>query len=467
MLRNFLIFVFFIIVASSSILCMKGKETKLNFTGAKHEVKLMTLDPGHFHAALVQKIMYDQVSPVVHVFSPEGPDVQDHLKRIDNFNSRSEDPTNWQEIVYTGPDYLEKMISEKPGNVLITSGNNQKKIEYIKAAVDAGINILADKPMCINEAGFELLLESFASAEKNGVLLYDIMTERSEITTILQKELILIPEIFGELVKGTLENPAIVKKSVHHFFKYVAGYPLKRPPWFFDVSQQGEGMVDVTNHLVDLVQWECFPDQILDYQSDIKMINAERRPTLFTPEQFERVTQLPQFPAYLQSKLTDGILPVFCNGDMKYTIKGFHANVVVEWRYQAPDNGGDTHFSVIRGSKSNVFIRQGQEQNQLPELYIEPVKGIDKNELGEQLRKGVAKLQRKYPGIALEEEKTHWHISIPDQYRIGHEAHFGQVTERYLSYLIEGKLPDWEVPNMIAKYYTTTQALKVAMDKNR
>ena len=26
------------------------------FTGAKGEMKLMTLDPGHFHAALVQKI---------------------------------------------------------------------------------------------------------------------------------------------------------------------------------------------------------------------------------------------------------------------------------------------------------------------------------------------------------------------------------------------------------------------------
>ena len=26
------------------------------FTGAKGEVRLMTLDPGHFHAALVQKL---------------------------------------------------------------------------------------------------------------------------------------------------------------------------------------------------------------------------------------------------------------------------------------------------------------------------------------------------------------------------------------------------------------------------
>ena len=33
------------------------KETKAMFTGAKGEVKIMTLDPGHFHAALILKKM--------------------------------------------------------------------------------------------------------------------------------------------------------------------------------------------------------------------------------------------------------------------------------------------------------------------------------------------------------------------------------------------------------------------------
>jgi hypothetical protein len=31
-----------------------------------------------------------------------------------------------------------------------------------------------------------------------------------------------------------------------------------------------------------------------------------------------------------------------------------------------------------------------------------------------------------------------------------------------LQYLEAGKLPAWEVPNMLAKYYTTTQALDKA-----
>ena len=54
---------------------------------------------------------------------------------------------------------------------------------------------------------------------------------------------------------------------------------------------------------------------------------------------------------------------------------------------------------------------------------------------------------------------------IPDEYRVGHEAHFGQVTGNFLKYLSEGRLPEWEVPCMIAKYYTTTRGLQMAREK--
>ena len=116
------------------------------FTGAAGEVKLMTLDPGHFHAALIQKSMYPQIDPTVYVFAPEGEDVAQHLGRIEGFNKRAESPTAWVEKVYTGVDYLEKMLAEKPGNVMMVAGNNAKKTEYIQKAVEAGINVFADKP---------------------------------------------------------------------------------------------------------------------------------------------------------------------------------------------------------------------------------------------------------------------------------------------------------------------------------
>jgi len=62
----------------------------------------------------------------------------------------------------------------------------------------------------------------------------------------------------------------------------------------------------------------------------------------------------------------------------------------------------------------------------------------------------------------VKESEKSWKVEIPDQYMVGHEAHFGQVTGKYLEFLAEGKMPEWEVPNMIVKYYTTTGALKLA-----
>ena len=125
------------------------------------------------------------------------------------------------------------------------------------------------------------------------------MTERFEITSILQKDLANTATVFGNFEVGSPDNPSITKESVHHFFKYVAGSEIKRPGWFFDVEQEGDGIVDVTTHLVDLVQWACYPEKILDYKKDIQMIEASRWPTRLSSDQFNRVTRLKEFPDYL------------------------------------------------------------------------------------------------------------------------------------------------------------------------
>ena len=433
------------------------------FTGATGEVALMTLDPGHFHAALVQKTMYDQISPTVHVYAPPGSDVEDHSRRIDAFNTRPTDPTRWRQTVYTGDDFLEKMLRERPGNVVVISGKNRHKARYIKACADAGLNVLSDKPMCIDAESCRLLAEAFAVAQENGVLLYDVMTERSEITTILQKELAADPEVFGQLQKGTLEEPAVVKRSVHHFFKQVAGSPIKRPGWYFDTTQQGEGLVDVTTHLVDLVMWACFPEQIIDFERDVKLLAAQRWPTTITPEQYRKVTRLDDFPDFLRTRLdTEGNLPCHANGVMDYTLRGVHVRIVVKWDFEAPPGGKDTHYSIMRGTRSNLIIRQEQEQNYRPELYVQPVPGADREAFANALRRAMADMQEMYPGVGARIAGNVWQIAIPEKLRIGHEAHFRQVTERYLEYLVDAKLPDWEVPNILTKYRTTTAALELA-----
>ncbi len=437
-------------------------EKKPMFTGAKGEVKIMTLDPGHFHAALVQKNMYEQVDPTAYVYAPEGPDVQGHLALIDGYNTREEDPTSWIEKVYTGSDFLEKMLAEKPGNVMVTAGNNAKKTEYILKTVQAGINVLADKPMVISPEEFPKLEEAFKVAAEKGVLLYDIMTERYEITTILQRELAQIPEVFGTLQNGTEAEPAITKESVHHFFKYVSGNPLKRPSWFFDTNQQGEGIVDVTTHLVDLIQWEAFPEVVLD-KTDVQIVSAKRWTTDLTHAMFTKVTQLENYPEFLQNNVENDVLKVYSNGEFNYTLKGVHAKVSVIWNFEAPEGTGDTHYSIMRGTRCNLIIKQGAEENYKPQLYIEAGEDFDIQEFVGYLYNAVQGLTSKYAGIKLEKlnNKT-WKLNIPEEFKVGHEAHFGQVTQNYLHFLVDGKLPEWEVPNMIVKYYTTTEALKAA-----
>ena len=325
MKNTYLVFTLFIFIISG---CTSSQKETMESETAKAPYQIMTLDPGHVHAALVQKMRFDDVDPTVYVYAPEGPDVQDHLNRIKGYNTRAEDPTNWVEEVYTGPDFFEKMLTDKPGNIMVVSGNNAKKTEYIKKTVEAGINVLADKPMVINSENFQMLKDAFDQAKKNNVLLYDIMTERYEITTMIQKELSMIPEVFGELEIGTVDNPAVTKESVHHFFKFVSGNPIKRPAWFFDVTQQGEGVVDVTTHLVDLIQWECFPEQIIDYENDIEVLNAKRWATKLTPSQFNRVTHLEGYPEYLQKDIIDdSVLNVYSNGEINYKLKGVQAKV--------------------------------------------------------------------------------------------------------------------------------------------
>lgn len=452
----------FFITAISFMACNNDQKTSTETT--KKSVQVVTLDPGHFHAALVQKSMYPDVDSVVHVYAPEGNDLQFHLDRINGYNNRSDNPTQWKENVYTGNDFFEKMIAEKKGNVVVLSGNNQKKAEYILKSLENGFNVLADKPMVIESKDFSVLQQAFETAKEKNLLLYDIMTERYEITTMLQKELSMLPEVFGTLEKGTVDNPAVTKESVHHFYKYVSGSVLTRPAWFMDVSQQGEGVVDVTTHLVDLVQWECFPDQIINYPNDIELSSAKRWPTHMSLSEFKAITKLDSFPSYLSKDVAnDTMLNIYSNGEINYTLKGVHAKVSVTWKYKAPEGAGDTHYSIMRGTKANLIIQQGAEQQYKPTLYIEPVGNTLYYD--SVLNNQINNLQQKFPGVGLKKTGKGWEVVIPEKYKEGHEAHFARVTEKFLEYLKNKNMPAWEVPNMLAKYYTTTKALELAKAK--
>ncbi|MBC7759626.1 MAG: oxidoreductase [Phormidesmis sp. FL-bin-119] len=427
---------------------------------SQEKIRIITLDPGHFHAALLQKSMYDDIDSVVHVYAPEGSEVDNHMKLVETYNARPENPTSWKTKMYKGSDYLERMFSDKAGNVVIISGNNKSKSKYITMAIDSGLNVLADKPLAIDNEGFRSLEKAFKTAKENKVLLYDIMTERYNIYYMLQRELSQDKELFGTLEKGSLDNPAVMQQSVHHFYKNVSGKPLIRPVWFFDVEQEGHGLVDITTHMVDMIQWECFPDVALDYKKDVKMLSAKEWTTLISPAQFLKSTTKDKFPDYLQKYVNNNQLEVLSNGEMNYTLKDVHVRVSIQWNFESPEGTGDTHFSQMRGTNAVLIIKQGKKQGYKPVVYIDPLKNSVKV-----VEDAIARLETKYTGISVKKSANLWEIVIPEKLKVGHEDHFAEVAKRYFQYLKSGELPAWEIPNMLAKYYTTTQALEKARNQ--
>ncbi len=235
-------------------------------------IRFMTIDPGHFHASLVHKEMYPGVvSPQVSIYAPFGPDLLGHLGRLSLFNNRADNPTKWQYEVHSGPDFFERMLKERPGNVVMMAGRNRIKIDYIEGSVNNGLNVLADKPWIIRAENLPKVEAVLNKATKNGLVAYDLMTERYEVTTMLQKVMVNDPAVFGTIENGTPEHPGVEMRSVHYVLKLVAGVPNLRPAWFFDVNEQGEGLTDVGTHLVDLVSWTLFHNQPLDYHRDVQV----------------------------------------------------------------------------------------------------------------------------------------------------------------------------------------------------
>jgi predicted dehydrogenase len=273
-----------------------------------------------------------------------------------------------------------------------------------------------------------------AEADRRGVVAYDIMTERFEIATILQRALVNDPRIFGEIVRGSEAEPGVYMESVHHLMKVVAGAPNIRPAWFFDTAEQGEGLNDIGTHLVDLVQWTLFADSPIDYRSDITVLSAQRWPTAIPEADFRRVTNAQGFGREVAASVRDGTLEYFANTLVSYAVKGVHTTLNVIWDWEAPAGAGDTHYAVYRGSRSRIDVRQTKADRYLPELYVVPASPDVKGEVLEALNVRIRTLQKDHPGIGVEDRGGELHVTVPDR----------------------RTLPAWEHPNMLAKYYVTT-----------
>lgn len=426
-------------------------------------VKLVVLDPGHFHASLLQKNPLVAVNETIRVYAPEGSEVKQYLNDINSYNQRAENPTSWKEEIYIGRDYLSKILSDRQGDVVVLAGNNQRKTDYILEAIKAGYNVLSDKPLAINKKDFDMLIKAYQLAQERELFIYDLMTERYDILNIVEKALLKNRDLFGELQKGSLDDPSVYMESVHHFFKNVSGKPLIRPVWYYDTEQQGEGIVDVATHLIDLVNWQCFYDEPIRYQSDVKVLEARHWPTRITLPEFSQSTQVDTFPAFLNKYIKNGVLEVLANGSLNYMVKGIHISMKVIWNYTPPSDGGDTFASIKKGSKATLKTIQDKESGFVKQLYIQRPADSDHSEFESQLQKAIKQLQKAYPFLSIKNKNEGLYlIDIPQAERLEHEDHFSKVIESFLDYLHNKNMPEGENENIISKYYITTTAVELA-----
>ncbi|MBI4908831.1 MAG: oxidoreductase [Acidobacteria bacterium] len=416
------------------------------------QYKLVTVDPGHFHAALIQKEALADLSAETFVYAPFGADLTAHLNRVILFNTRPANPTNWKATVHASPDYFERMLHDKPGQIVVLSGRNKGKIERMRTIASAGMHILADKPWVIEPEDLPKLGAALDAAKAKDVILYDGMTQRYEITCLLQKALVNDAAVFGEMLKGSAVEPAVYLDSVHYLLKMVAGAPNRRPPWFFDIRQQGEGLTDVGTHLVDLVQWTLSPEKAIDTPREVQVLEGKRWPTVLTPADFQKVTGESAFPDYVKDHVRSDGLHYFCNNSVHYTLRGVHVKMDVKWGFEAAPGQGDSEVSIYRGTKSRVEVRDN-------EVLVIPAG--DKAAIGEALRKHIA--ASPYAGLSLEERGDGFRVAIPQALRIGHEAHFALLAKQFLDYVKKpNSLPAWEQSFLTAKYFVTTQGVALA-----
>jgi predicted dehydrogenase len=414
---------------------------------------LIVVDPGHFHAALAQQEMYPNLSERVHVYAPVGPDLADYLTRIARFNTRAENPTRWQLEIHAGDDFLDRMERDKAGDIAIFAGRNNEKLGMIARAVEAGLHVLADKPMIVRRGQLPALEEVLGRAAAKGLVVLDMMGGRQEITRELTRLIHADPEIFGEQTAGTPAEPGVEMTSLHHLMKMVSGAPNPRPPWYFDIRQQGDALADIGTHLVDRVHGTLFPDEAL-IPGDIAIAAVRTWPTMMDLAQFRQVTGEMDWPAYLADAVAGGTLAYRCNAHLDYRVRGVHVGLDMVWEWLEPPDGGDTHTEIWRGTRARIELRHGPDEGWRPQLYIVPLADI-----GAALDRRLAALAETRPGLSLEKQGREWKIVLPDALRIGHDAHFRELTRNFLSHVERpGSLPAWERRNLVAKYYVTTAA---------
>lgn len=139
-----------------------------------------------------------------------------------------------------------KLLRDSPPDIVAVANENDRKAEVILAALGAGTDVIADKPLAISMADQEAIEGTLRAAPQRRLL--NLLTLRGN------------PEWAGLrdcVAAGEIGAPAFC-----HVRMAVRLKRSERPPWFLDCRRSGGLFLDLLIHGLDQVEW-CMGCRIL------------------------------------------------------------------------------------------------------------------------------------------------------------------------------------------------------------
>jgi predicted dehydrogenase len=424
---------------------------------------LLFLEPGHFHAALLLKNANARISNDVHVYATHGSERDAFVALLDSFNRRADRPTSWQVHLHdaaTREQALERLIRERRGEAVVLAGRNARKIADMARLHGEDFAVLADKPWVTGPAA----LPALALTCHGSPLAMDIMPDRHELLARLRKRVTATAELFGEFAVDDPDGPAIEITSVHHLYKVVNGAPLRRPAWYYDVHEQGDGMVDVQSHLTDQAQWLVDAARAYDFERDVVLDTARLYSTPVPRDLFRDSTGEDDFPEALTPWLRDGVLHYPCNSELRYRLCGVSVRQVADWGPREPAGGGDLHGAVVRGTRAVLEVEHGAHTDFVPQVYLTPRPGIA---FEATLTEAMAAWREEFPGLAVQAAGGRFRFMAPRDLHSTHESHFARELARFLDYLDAGAWPADLQPRMHTRYRLLAEACALSRGRDK
>lgn len=419
---------------------------------------LLFLEPGHFHAALTLRERHPLVRDEIVVYAPEGPgeagggrEVAEFLALVEAFNRRPDRPTRWRPQVRAGGDPLARLLQERPGDVVILAGRNDRKMALIRRLHDAGFHVLADKPWITTAAA----LTDVRHVLGGGARVMEMMTGRHAPASILAARLVGDPAIFGTFATAG-GAPSIRLASVHHLEKRVNGAPLRRPAWFFDVRVQGDGVADIPTHLVDQAQ-RFLAAPGTGSGGTARLLQVRRWSTPVPRAVFARVTGQADFPPRVRADVDGDVLAYAGNAELAFELRGVEVHLATRWDLSEPEGGGDAHSATAVGTLASVRVEQGPDTGFRRRLVVEP--RDDGARLAVALERALAGWRPEFPGLAAVAAGRGFEIVIPEGPGTGHESQFPLVLDEFLRAVERADWPDERAAQTLTKYELLARAL--------